>query len=131
MTTNNNAYILSQKICGMNPPGWIAIVKSYKTANSHTWPCFHFPVEIEREKREPDSQDRQDYGPPSYSPPSYKPEPYKPEPYKPEPYKPEPYKSYKPHLPAQIKSFVKTDYHANFKWGVKHNIQGPEAGYHW
>merc|ERR1740128_1434773 len=70
-------------------------------------------IEIEREKRQPEPQDRQDYG---YQQPSYEPS-YQPEPS----YKPEPYKAdhYKPHLPAQIKSFVKTDYHANFKWGVK------------
>ena len=62
---------------------------------------------------------------PRDDPYGYKPEPYKPEPYKPEPYKPKGYK----HKggPVYVKTFVKTDYDGNFKWGVKHNV---DESYH-
>ena len=55
-----------------------------------------------------------------YGPPSYQPEPYKPDPNKPAP-------TYHKGGPVYVKTFVKTDYDGNFKWGVKHNI---EEGYH-
>jgi len=45
----------------------------------------------------------------SYGQPAYAPAPYKP-----------PHKGYGG--PVYVKTFVKTDYDGNFKWGVKHNI---------
>ncbi|XP_043227118.1 uncharacterized protein LOC122384140 [Amphibalanus amphitrite] len=75
--------------------------------------------DVQRIRRQGVAENRDD----PYGPPSYQPEPYKPEPYKPDPYKP----SYHKGGPVYVKTFVKTDYDGNFKWGVKHNI---EEGYH-
>ena len=63
--------------------------------------------DVQRIRRQGIAEERDDgYGPPSYEPS-----------YKPEPYKPEPHKGYHKGGPVYVKTFVKTDYDGNFKWG--------------